>query len=204
VVRELVSKFTEETNNQLRQQSNTTTQFLNDQLKTAKDKLDELDGEIAKFKSENAGRLPEELQSNLQAVNTLELQQESINESINRDAQDKMMLETQLQNLQQESTFIGSNLDQTSSREMVKNERIIQLNNKIMDLDSQLSAARQTYKPDHPDIRSFEARLAVLKKQRDDLEKEETKAAVKAGAPKQTPNPQVAESLENVKLRWPT
>ncbi|MGC9950839.1 MAG: hypothetical protein ABSF64_31115 [Bryobacteraceae bacterium] len=201
VVRELVSKFTEETNNQLRQQANTTTQFLNDQLKAAKDKIDELDAEMARFKSENSGRLPDQLQSNLQAVNTLELQQESINESINRDAQDKMMLETQLQNLQQESSFINSNMDQSSSREMVKNERLIQLNNKIMDLETQLSAARQRYRPDHPDIRSFEAQLGVIKKQRDDLEKEETNAAVKAGAPKHTTSPQVAESLENVQLR---
>jgi uncharacterized protein involved in exopolysaccharide biosynthesis len=201
VVRELVSKFSEETSNQLRQQANTTTQFLNDELKTAKDKIDELEAAIAKFKGENAGRLPDQLQSNLQAVNTMELQQESINESINRDAQDKMMLETQLQNLKQESTFIGSNVDQTSGREMVKNERIIQLNNKIMDLDSQLSAAQQTYKPDHPDIRSFEAKLRVLKKQRDDLEKEETSAASKAGAPARTTSPQVAESLESLQLR---
>ena len=74
VVRELVSKFTEETNNQLRQQANTTTLFLNDQLKAAKETIDRLDGEMAKFKMENAGRLPDQLQSNLQAVNSLELQ----------------------------------------------------------------------------------------------------------------------------------
>ena len=61
---------------------------------------------------ENAGRLPDQLQSSLQAVNTLELQLQSVNESINRDAQDKMMLETQLQNLQHQSTFIGPNLEQ--------------------------------------------------------------------------------------------
>jgi len=198
VVRELVSKFTEETNNQLRQQANTTTQFLNDQLKAAKEKLDGLDAEMAKFKTENAGRLPDQLQSNLQAVNTLELQQQSVSESINRDAQDKMMLETQLQNLQHQATFIGSNLEQTASREAVNNERIIQLNNKIMEFDSQLSALRQTYKPDHPDIRSLEARLGVLKKQRDDLEKEESNAAAKAGAPKKVTNPQVAQSLESL------
>ena len=96
VVRELVSKFTEETNNQLRQQSNTTTQFLGDQVKAAKETLDKLDAQISQFKSENAGRLPNQLQSNQQAVNVLELQQQSLNESINRDAQDKMMLETQI------------------------------------------------------------------------------------------------------------
>ena len=201
VVRELVSKFTEETNNQLRQQANTTTQFLNDQLKTAKDKIDQLDAEMTRFKTENAGRLPDQLQSNLQAVNTLELQQQSLNESINRDAQDKMMLETQIQNLEHESTFVGSNLEQTASREAVKNERIIQLNKLILDLETQLSGARQTYRPDHPDIRSLEARLGVLKKQRDDLEKEESDSAARAGSPKTVQNPQVAQSLESLKLQ---
>src|SRR5579871_2758408 len=200
VVRELVSKFTEETNNQLRQQANTTTQFLNDQLKTTKDTVDRLEAEITEFKQQNAGRLPDQLQANLQAVNTLEMQLQAVNESINRDAQDKMMLETQIQNMKQESTFIGSNLEQTASREAVKNGRLIQLNEKILDLDTQLSAARQTYREDHPDIRSLEARIGVLKKQRDDLEKEETNAAVKAGAPKKSVNPQVAQSLESLKL----
>jgi hypothetical protein len=84
-VRELVSKFTEETNNQLRQQANTTTLFLNDQLKAAKENIDRLDAEMTKFKMENAGRLPDQLQSNLQAVNALELRQQSLNESINRE-----------------------------------------------------------------------------------------------------------------------
>jgi uncharacterized protein involved in exopolysaccharide biosynthesis len=200
VVRELVSKFTEETNNQLRQQANTTTQFLNDQLKAAKENIDRLDGEITKFKLENAGRLPDQLQANLQAVNTLEMQLQAINESINRDAQDKMMLETQLQNLQHESTFIGANLEQTASREAVKNGRLIQLNERILEFETQISALRQTYKEDHPDIRSKEAQLGVLKKQRDELEKEETSAAAKAGAPQKFINPQVAQSLESLKL----
>ena len=200
VVRELVSKFTEETNNQLRTQSNTTTLFLNDQLKEAKAKIDQLDAEISKFKMENAGRLPAQLHSNQQAVSVLELQQQSINESINRDAQDKMMLETQMQNLKQESTFVGSNLEQTANREAVKNGRIIQLNNMILDLETQLSGARQTYRENHPDVRSLEAKLGVLKKQRDDLEKEESSAAAKV-APTKVVNPQVAQSLESLKLQ---
>jgi succinoglycan biosynthesis transport protein ExoP len=201
VVRELVSKFTEETNNQLRQQANTTTLFLNDQLKAAKESIDRLEGEIAKFKMENAGRLPDQLQSNLQAVNSLELRQQSLNESINRDAQEKMMLDTQLQNLDHQYTFISSNSEQTASREAVRNERLIQLNNRILDFETQLSAARQTYKEDHPMIRSLEAQLGVLKKQRDDFEKEESDAAAKAGAPKKQPNLQSAQSLENLKLQ---
>ncbi|HVN06596.1 MAG TPA: hypothetical protein VMT86_19390 [Bryobacteraceae bacterium] len=200
VVRELVSKFTEETNNQLRQQANTTTQFLNDQLKDAKNNLDRLDNEMTRFKEENAGRLPEQLQSNLQAVNSLELQLQAVDESINRAAQDKMMLQTQLQNLQHEQTFINSNLEQAASQEAVRNDRLIQMNNRILDFETRLSALRQTYKEDHPDIRSLEAQLGVLKRERDSLEKESSDAAAKAGPPKKVVNPQAAQSLENVKL----
>jgi len=196
-----VSKFSEETSNQLRQQANTTTSFLNDQLTAAKAKIDLLDAEMAKFKTANAGRLPDQLQSNLQAVNSLELQEQSVNESISRDAQDKMMLQTQLHNLEEEATFIGSNLEQTASREAVKNDRIIQLNNKILEYDTKLSAARQTYMPDHPDVRALEAQLNGLKKQRDDLEKEESNAAAKAGPAKKSTNPQVAQSLESLQMQ---
>lgn len=83
----------------------------------------------------------------------------------------------------------------------MRNERLIQLNNRILDFETQLSAARQTYKEDHPMIRSLEAQLGVLKKQRDDFEKEESDAAAKSGAPKKQPNLQSAQSLENLKLQ---
>jgi len=200
VVRELVSKFTEETNLQLRQQANTTTQFLNDQLKIAKDNIDHLDAEMVKFKAENAGRLPEELQANLQAVNAIEMQLQSVNESISRNEQDKMMLQTQIENLQHQANFLSQNLEQAASREQVKNQRLVQLNDRIMDFETQLSSLRQTYREDHPDVRSAEAKLNVLKQERAELEKEEATAATKVVPAKKTPTPQVAQTLENIKL----
>lgn len=200
VVRELQTKFIEQITNVQRNQANITTSFLVDQVKAAKENLDHLDIELTKFKMANAGRLPDQLQSNLQAVNTLEMQLATVNEGINRDAQDKMMLETQLQNLKQSSTFVSANLEQNASKEAVKNDRLIQLNKLILDFETQLSALRETYKEDHPDIRGMQARLAVLKKERDNLEKEETQAAAKGTEPKKVTNPQVAQSLENLKL----
>ena len=38
------------------------------------------------------------------------------------------------------------------------------MNEKILDFETKISALRQTYKENHPDIRSQEAQLAVLKK----------------------------------------
>jgi succinoglycan biosynthesis transport protein ExoP len=154
---------------------------------------------MTKFKLANAGRLPEQLQSNLQAVSTLEVQLSTANEAISRNSQEKMMLETNLANLKTEADFISSNLEQNAGSQTVKNERLIQLSRAIMDLETQLSAARQTYKEDHPDIRSLEARMAVLKKERDSLEKDETEAAAKSSEPKKVINPQAAQSLESIK-----
>lgn len=111
------------------------------------------------------------------------------------------MLETQLQNLDHQAAFMGTSLESTANRDAVKNERLISLNNRIVDLETQLSGARQTYKEDHPDVRNLEAKLSGLKKQRDDLEKEDASAAAKAGAPKKTVNPQVEQSLESIKLQ---
>jgi uncharacterized protein involved in exopolysaccharide biosynthesis len=199
VVRDLVTKFIEQDVNVQRSQSNMTTSFLNDRLKSALEELNRLDNEMTKFKLANAGRLPEQLQSNLQAVNTLEVQLSTANEAISRIAQEKMMLETQLANEKTEAAFIGSNLEQNAGSQMVKNERLIQLNRTILDLETQLSAARQTYKENHPDIRSLEARLGVLKKERDSLEKDETDAASKSSEPKRVINPQAAQSLESIK-----
>lgn len=199
VVRDLVTKFIEQNVNVLRTQANMTTSFLTDQLKAAKDDLDRLDGEMTKFKLANSGRLPEQLQANLQAVNTLQIQLSTVNESLNRSAQEKMMLESQLQNLKAQGTFIASNVEQTAGAQAVKNERLIQLNRMILDFETKLSALRQTYKEGHPDIRSLEAQMGVLKKQRESLEKEESEAVAKA-TPKKVINPQAAQSLENIKM----
>jgi polysaccharide chain length determinant protein (PEP-CTERM system associated) len=200
VVRELVTKFIEQNVNVLRNQSNMTTSFLTDELKSAKENLDRLDAEMTKFKMANAGRLPEQLQANLQAVNTLELQLSTINEGINRTAQEKMMLETQLQNLKTQINFIASSADDSAPGQTVKNDRLIQLNRVILDNETRLSALRLTYKEDHPDIRSLEAQLAVLKKERDRLEKEGSQAvAAKSGESKKM-SLQVAQSLENIKM----
>jgi polysaccharide chain length determinant protein (PEP-CTERM system associated) len=198
VVRELVTKFIEQNVNVLRNQANMTTSFLSDELKNAKDNLDRLDAAMTQFKLANAGRLPEQLQANLQALNTLEMQYSTVNDEISRIAQEKMMLETQLDNQKQASAFLSSNLEQAANRQMVKNERLIQLNHLILESETQLSAFRETYKEGHPDVRRLEATLAVLKKERDTLEKEENDSS-KTAKPEKVTNPQVAQQIENVK-----
>jgi polysaccharide chain length determinant protein (PEP-CTERM system associated) len=199
VVRELVTKFTEQNVTVLRNQANLTTSFLNDESKTAKEELDRLDAEITKFKMENAGRLPEQLQSNITNLNSLQMQLSATNEALNRNQQEKMMLETQLQNLRNQANYYNANLEESIGAQTVKNERLIGLNRTILDTETSLAAAREMYTADHPDIRAFESRLRLLKTQRDQLEKEELAEVSKATAPRKAINPQVARALEENK-----
>src|SRR5205085_12069726 len=58
VVRELVTKFTEQNARVQHDAAALTTIFLNDELKTARDKMSSLEAAITKFKADNLGRLP--------------------------------------------------------------------------------------------------------------------------------------------------
>jgi polysaccharide chain length determinant protein (PEP-CTERM system associated) len=206
VVRELVTKFTEQNVTVQRNQATLTTSFLADELKTAKENLDGKEDDIGKFKSVNQGRLPEQLPANVQALQGLRMELNQINEAINRDNQEKMFLESTLQSLKNQTSFISSNLEDTltSQTTAVKNERLIRLNQAIQEGKSNLAGLKQTFTEDHPDIKTLQARLGALEKERDDLEKQETERAATASAdppPRKVTNPQMQKSLQDVQVQ---
>jgi uncharacterized protein involved in exopolysaccharide biosynthesis len=206
VVRELVTKFTEQNVTVQRNQATLTTSFLADELKTAKENLDRLDAEILKFKSMNQGRLPEQLPANVQALQGLRMELNQINEAINRDNQDKMFLESTLQSLKNQGSFISNNLEDTmtSQTTAVKNERLIRLNQAIQEGKSNLAGLKQTFTEDHPDIKTLQARLGALEKERDDLAKQESEQAAAApvdATPRKVTNPQMQKSLQDVQAQ---
>ncbi|MGA9624358.1 MAG: GNVR domain-containing protein [Bryobacteraceae bacterium] len=206
VVRELVTKFTEQNVTVQRNQATLTTSFLNDELKSAKEDLDRLDGAITKFKNENQGRLPEQLPANIQSLQGLHMELNQINEAINRDNQDKMFEESTLQGLKNQMSFINNNMEQTVGGQTVavQNERLIRLNQAIQDGKSNLAGLKQTFTEDYPDIKTMEARLAAYEKERDDLEKQEADQAATATAdstPRKVTNPQMQKSLQDVQAQ---
>jgi polysaccharide chain length determinant protein (PEP-CTERM system associated) len=206
VVRELVTKFTEQNVTVQRNQATLTTSFLNDELKTSKDNLDHLDEDILKFKSENQGRLPEQLPANIQSLQGLRMELNQLNEAINRDNQEKMFQESTLQSLKNQTSFISNNLEDTVTNQTtaVKNERLIRLNQAIQDGKSNLAGLKQTFTEDYPDIKTMQARLSALEKERDDLEKQEIEQAATApapAAPRRVSNPQMQKSLQDVQAQ---
>jgi uncharacterized protein involved in exopolysaccharide biosynthesis len=201
VVRELVTRFTEQNVTVQRNQVTQTANFLQEELKSAKDKMDGIEAQITKFKQENAGRLPEQLQANVQMVNSVQMQLLAANEAINRDQQDKMMLETSLQTLRNQMNFAQSQLETEVQGQSVKNDRIINLSQQISGMRSTLAAARQLYGDKYPSLKSQEAAILALEKERDELQKQElAQQSSTTPAPViKVQNPAVAKSIEDLK-----
>jgi polysaccharide chain length determinant protein (PEP-CTERM system associated) len=181
VAAKLVSDFVLQNIRTLSDQSAATTDFLKDQLDAAKKRLGDLENQVTQFRMKNAGRLPDELQANLQMLRGLETQLSGVNEQISRIGQEKLMLENQIRIYKDQLAALGSGSDPLSVS--AKNERLQQLDRDILNLEAFLSGLRQRYSESHPDVKTAEAQMAVLQRRRDDLLKQEQDADKKKAPP---------------------
>ena len=154
---------------------------------------------MAAFRAANAGRLPEQVSNNIQALNALQAQLSAATEAINRDNQDKLLLETALQGLKNQMNSVAVTTEETGA--VSKNERLTQLNRTILETEAKLSGFRKVYKDTHPDVRNFVAQLTVLRRERDQLEKQEELSD--KSRPKKATSPLALRQIENLKLRSP-
>jgi polysaccharide chain length determinant protein (PEP-CTERM system associated) len=211
VVRELVTKFMEQNYTVQRNQANLTTNFLSDELKAAKEKMDNLDEQITKFRVQNQGELPEQAAANAQALQTYQLQLMNTDSSLNRATQDRIILETNLTNVKTAMNNARANLEQTvggttmgGTPQMVQNQKLIDLNRLISDARSKLDGILQSYGENHPDVAQMRATLQSYERERDELVKQESVQASQAAMMAQsttTPlrvvqNPAVARQME--------
>jgi polysaccharide chain length determinant protein (PEP-CTERM system associated) len=187
VTQELVRGFIDENIRTLSGQSTATTEFLKDEWESSKKTLDDLENRLTQFRLQNSGRLPEQLQSNLATLRTLEQQLAGINEAINRIGQEKLLLESQIRIYRDQLQALKQGADQPLTT-AAKNQRMIDLEHEIVTQETNVSSMKERYKDTHPDVKSAEAQLAMLRKQRDTLLKEDEEKKPEPVAPKKNPS----------------
>jgi polysaccharide biosynthesis transport protein len=208
VVRELVSRFTDQNLQVQRDQVKVTATFLNDEMKAARERINKLDGDIAKFKAMNAGKLPEQAQANAQAEQTYMLQLMDKNAQLNRASQDKLLLDSQLTSIKNQESAASVNLNETipattTAPVTVQNQKLMQLSQAISNGRSNLAALREKLGNGHPDVAEAEAALKSFEKERDDMERREAAQTVQTPGsttgPKVVTNPLVARQIEDLR-----
>src|SRR5437667_2665345 len=218
VVTEMVNAFMSQNIVDRRQKSRITTEFLSEEVKTAKASLDSIENELIAFKQRNAGKLPEELQSNLQMQNSYQQQLGAVQEVLNRNQQDKMMLETSLQNLKSQLNNVQVAEEESvakNTKTETKSDRLAEAEKRVADADGILSAMREQLKPEHPDLKKQIARLETVKQERDRVaaqvaaqavaEEERTnQQAAVVVAPRKRVNPNDAKNRADVEAQIKT
>jgi len=189
VVRSIVESLTTETLQRRTTESETTTRFLKEKVDAAKQKLDAIEAKVEQYKRAFAGKLPEQLESNLAQLRALDTQIASAMSSVNRATQEKLLLENQLRITQDQLQNLVAAASASSPLETTsKNERLVQLEREILNTETRLAGLREQYTNNHPDVRRTEALLAGLRQERDALLKQEQQ---KAPAPARPAEPVV-------------
>ena len=140
-------------------QSDATVQFLQRQADDALRQLQEHEGRLEAFKRANAGRLPTEVETNIQLMSNARQQIQTLSDGINRDRERQTALQ---QMIADEITLVPT----ASSSEPAPRADASQT---AQSAAQQLAAAQATlqnlllrFKEDHPDVRIIRSRIRDL------------------------------------------
>ncbi len=193
VCQDLVGRFINENTRDRTNQSVFTTQFLKDQLELARRDLEVVEDKLAKFRVANAGKLPDQVQQNLQQLNVLEQRMANLNGQASRHGQEKLLMESQLRIYREQLNTLSTTQEVTVAQQQqqmqAKSARIQRLENEIQNVELQLAAMRENYTENHPDVQRMIAGLNVLRKNKDKLEQDEAAEAAKK-KPEEAPKEQ--------------
>jgi len=128
-------------------QASETTEFLQKQLEELKVLLSQQEGKVQEYRNRYLGELPDQLNSNVSTITSLQMRLESLQTSLTEAMNRRLTIQSQLS--QADSGTPG-----TSS----------QRGQRLADLRNQLEEMRSKYTPDYPEIKRLENQISELEK----------------------------------------
>jgi len=155
-----------------------TSEFLESELKDAERRLAEQERKLAAFRQENAGELPDQLGSIMQAIQNRQLQLQSLSDSLARDKSEKLLAERLRADLSAAAAVPDTVPPAPAYGSIDTAPALVQLEAARAELRRLLLNRTQ----DHPDIRAAQRRVDALELR----VKEEAERATGAQAPSAT------------------
>lgn len=149
-----------------------TSEFLQGQLADAGRQLKEQEAKLEAFRMRHAGRLPSQLDANMQAVQTTQSERNSVIESLARDRDRKQMLERLYNDAAAEPPAVSSaavvappSPGQTADPNALPSNASAQT--QLVLARARLATLQLRLKPEHPDVIRATKQIADLEKQAD-------------------------------------
>jgi polysaccharide chain length determinant protein (PEP-CTERM system associated) len=151
VTNRLATLFIEEAGLSREQQVMEATSFIEAQLEEARKELEGKEEAVRRYKEGHLGTLPEQTGANLATLQRLQLEQQSIAESLRSAMEREATLVAALAGQMPAGSVAASNAPNEPARELTQ-------------LQSQLALLRGRYTDEHPDVKALQARIARLEK----------------------------------------
>jgi protein tyrosine kinase modulator len=164
VTNELTSLFIDQNLEARGQQSVTTTTFLENQLEQARQDLAQQEQRLREYKIRFIGELPEQQQSMLQMLGSLQAQLDANTAAIGRAEQQRIYLESMRSEDQAMREFIGSGDGNAATSPIAVADAAIR------DLRKQLTDLEAKYTSRHPDVDKLRDQIADWERSRKQLE----------------------------------
>jgi len=161
---ELTSFFIDENLKSQQEQAKNTTAFLESQLETAQSQLEAQETAVQAFKEKHFGDLPGQLESNVQILTGLQGQLDNNQRALDAARQQKIYLESQLQQYQMSEGKISDGETALTSPEILEQQ--------LLDLRTRLADARLRYTEDFPDVISLRQKIGEIEKMKKEAEDE--------------------------------
>ena len=158
VTERLASLYIEQNLQDRENQATSTSQFLETQLQEAKQRLVEHEQKLEAYRKQHSGELPTQLQGNLQSIQNANIQLQSVNESLNRALERRLLIERQVA----DTEAMPLPVDPNQQREPPATEAPSTTAQQLQVARGRLAALLQVYTPDHPEVIGFERRVMEL------------------------------------------
>jgi polysaccharide chain length determinant protein (PEP-CTERM system associated) len=151
VVAELLSLYLAENARTRKVRASETTGFLANEAEKLAQQITELEANLAAFKQENAGSLPDRVRLNQEAINRIDLQLLSLRQEIQAQEERKVYLQSQLA---QVSPFASITLDDGT---------VLRPEERLRKLQAEYTQLSNTYGPKHPTMVELSREMQALR-----------------------------------------
>ncbi|MGH7185707.1 MAG: GumC family protein, partial [Pseudomonadota bacterium] len=150
VLNELVSLYLSENLRTRRAQAAETTEFLGSEAAKFEAMVNQLETQLAEFKRENSGRLPEQSALNLQLMD--------------RTEREVIEIRRQMQSLDERKIYLEAELAQISPYDsyLVDGQRVLSPAERLRALQTQFISLQGIYGPKHPDVMKLAREIEAL------------------------------------------
>jgi len=159
VTGELTDLFINENNKVRQEESQGTTNFIQEQLETARSSLTQQEAKVQQFEAHHEGALPTQQASNLQILAGLQSQLQNEQDSLSTARQQRVYLQTLLQ--QQEAVLSRARPVGTDKAAATPSD-LAAVNEQLDKLRSQLADLNSRYTDQYPDVQSTKQEISRL------------------------------------------